>query len=185
MWSTKSQFFDSQSAYGAKRSSNGRRDLPKLSSKCIPKHPKSTTKMHRSAIYTHRERENRWFHRCRKSNENLNYKIACFFVPGARIGLQWSPAPSKKYWKLIKKQQFFSRTVSGPQLGCPDELWDNLMRVWKLRSSSTTSTQQRSMIRSHRTSILKFCVPRRRHPRQVDPDLTLIEQKFFHVQCPL
>ena len=105
MWCTKSQFFDSPSAYGAKRSSNGRRDLPKLSSKCIPKHPKSTTKMHRSAIYTHRERENRWFHRCRKSNENVNYKIACFSLPCVRIGLQWSPAPSKKCWKFIKKQQ--------------------------------------------------------------------------------
>ena len=105
MWCTKSQFFDSPSAYGAKRSSNGRRDLPKLSSKCIPKHPKSTTKMHRSAIYTHRERENRWFHRCRKSNENMNYKIACFSLPCVRIGLQWSPAPSKKCWKFIKKQQ--------------------------------------------------------------------------------
>ena len=113
MWCTKSQFFDSPSAYGAKRSSNGRRDLPKLSSKCIPKHQKSTTKMHRSAIYTHRERENRWFHRCRKSNENMNYKIACFSLPCVRIGLQWSPAPSKKCWKFIKKQQIFFKNRVG------------------------------------------------------------------------
>ena len=113
MWCMKSQFFDSRYAYGAKRSSNGRRDLPKLSSKCIPKHPKSTTKMHRSAIYTHRERENRWFHRCRKSNENMNYKIACFSLPCVRIGLQWSPAPSKKCWKFIKKQQKFFKNRVG------------------------------------------------------------------------
>ena len=113
MWCMKSQFFDSRYAYGAKRSSNGRRDLPKLSSKCIPKHPKSTTKMHRSAIYTHRERENRWFHRCRKSNENVNYKIACFSLPCVRIGLQWSPAPSKKCWKFIKKQQKFFKNRVG------------------------------------------------------------------------
>ena len=44
----------------------------------------------------------------------------------------------------------------------------------KLRSSSTTSDQQRSTIRSHRTSVFNFCVPRRRHPRQVEPYLTVI-----------
>ena len=113
MWCTKSQFFDSPSAYGAKRSSNGRRDLPKLNSKCIPKHPKSTTKMHSSARYTNGERENRWFHRCRKSNENMNYKIACFSRPCVRIGLQWSPAPSKKCWNFIKKQQIFFKNRVG------------------------------------------------------------------------
>ena len=43
---------------------------------------------------------------------------------------------------------------------------DNLMRVLKLRSSSTTSTQQRSTICSHRPCILDFCAPRRRHARR-------------------
>ena len=68
----------------------------------------------------------------------------------------------KIYLKTTKK---FSRTVSGPQLGRPDELWGNLMRVLKLRSSSTTSTQQRSTICSHRPCILDLCAPRRRHAR--------------------
>ena len=141
--------------------------------------------MHSSARFTYGERENRLSHRRQKSNENLNYKITCFSLPRLRIGLQWSPASSKKYWKLIKKQRKnYSRTVSGPQLGRPDELWDNLMRVLKLRSSSTTSEQQRSTIGNHWTSIWNFCVPRRRHPRQVEPYLTVIEQKFFHVQWP-
>ena len=81
----------------------------------------------------------------------------------------------KKILKLHQKNsKNYSKTVSGPQLGCPDELEDNLMRVWKLRSSSTTSEQQRSTTRSHRTSIFNFCVPRRRHPRQVEPYLTVI-----------
>ena len=93
---TKSHIFDSSCAYAAKWCSNGRRGLLKVSSKCTPKHLKPIIKMHSSARYTHGERENRWFHRRRKSNENLNDKIACFSFPRVRIRLKWSPAPSKK-----------------------------------------------------------------------------------------
>ena len=91
----------------------------------------------------------------------------------------------KKIMKIYQKTTTkFFKTVSGPQLGRPDELEGNRMRGLKLRSSSTTSEQQRSTIGNHSTSILNFCVPRRRHPRQVEPYLTVIEQKFFHVQWP-
>ena len=179
---TKSHIFDSPCAYAAKWCSNGRRGLLKLSSKCTPKHLKPTTKMHSSARYTHGERENRWFHRRRKSNENLNDKIVCFSFPRVRIGLKWSPAPSKKLPKMDQKTaKFYSKTVSGPQLGRPDELGGDRMRVLKLRSSYKTSEQQRSTIDNHRTCIWNFCAPRRWHPRQVEPYLTVIWQKFFHV----
>ena len=57
-------------------------------------------------------------------------------------------------------------TLSDPDLSCPDELGDVRMRVLKLRSSSTTSTQQRSTICSHRPCNLDFCAPRRRHARR-------------------
>ena len=81
-----------------------------------------------------------------------------------------APVVARAVQKILKIDQktasFFSRTVSGPQLGRPDELWGNLMRVLKLRSSSTTSTQQRSTICSHRPCILDFCAPRRRHARR-------------------
>ena len=107
IWMTKSRIFDSPCAYAAKSCSNGRRGRLKLNSKCTPKHLKPITKMHSSARYTHGERENRWFHRRRKSNENLNDKIACFSVPRVRIGLKWSPAPSENCLKLIRKQQNF------------------------------------------------------------------------------
>ena len=122
--------------------------------------------MHSSARYTHGKRENRWFHRRRKSNENLNDKIACFSFPRVRIGLKWSPAPSKKLPKMDQKTaKFYSKTVSGPQLGRPDELGGDRMRVLKLRSSYKTSEQQRSTIGNHRTCIWNFCAPRRRPVR--------------------
>ena len=73
----------------------------------------------------------------------------------------------KKILKIHQKNsKIYSKTVSGPQLGCPDELGDVRMRVLKLRSSSTTSTQQRSTICSHRPCNLDFCAPRRRHARR-------------------
>ena len=64
-----------------------------------------------------------------------------------------APMVARVVQKILKIDQKttknYSRTVSGPQLGRPDELWDNLMRVLKLRSSSTTSEQQRSTIGNH------------------------------------
>ena len=101
-------------------------------------------------------------------------KSHVFHFPVCVSGSNGRPRRPKNIENWSKDSTFFSRTVSGPQLGCPDELEDNLMRVWKLRSSSTTSEQQRSTIRSHRTSVFNFCVPRRRHPRQVEPYLTVI-----------
>ena len=92
-------------------------------------------------------------------------KSHVFHVPVCVSGSNGRPRRPKNAEILSKNSKFFSRTVSGPQLGCPDELWDNLMRVWKLRSSYKTSEQQRSTIGNHRTSIFNFCVPQRRHAR--------------------
>ena len=106
--------------------------------------------MHSSARYTHGERENRWFHRRRKSNENLNDKIACFSVPRVRIGLKWSPAPSENCLKWIRKQQNFIQKpyrvhssavrTSWETILCAFESWD---RAWQ--HTNTLRTRLRSI----------------------------------------
>ena len=174
---TKSHIFDSSCAYAAKWCSNGRRGLLKVSSKCTPKHLKPIIKMHSSARYTHGERENRWFHRRRKSNENLNDKIVCFSFPRVRIGLKWSPAPSKKLPKMDQKTaKFYSKTVSGPQLGRPDELGDDLMRVLKLRSRLTTSQYIQDASKKHTPSNLWFCTSRWQHSAACQTSLATLKQ---------
>ena len=117
--------------------------------------------MHSSARYTHGERENRWFHRRRKSNENLNDKIACFSVPRVRIGLKWSPAPSENCLKWIRKQQNFIQKpyrvhssavrTSWKTILCAFESWD---RAWQ--HPNIFRTRQKSI----RLQIYGF-VPRR------------------------
>ena len=117
-----------------------------------------------------------------KINRKCDVRNRIFSIPGVPMAQKWSfngrpkcPQNRPESAPLTRRRAPNDpKTLRNLVLSTPDELEDNLMRVLKLRSSSTTSEQQRSTIRSHRTSVFNFCVPRRRHPRQVEPYLTVI-----------
>ena len=91
-------------------------------------------------------------------------------ISGFALPFRWVKDAAQGKRCSTRFLRFWTKTVSDPDLGRPDELGGDSMCILKLRSGSTRSRQPLSTDDNQQPSNVELCGQRKRHAPPVQPD---------------